>query len=436
MTHSISPFFSVVIPTKNRSYLIGSAIHSVLKQTYANFEIVIADNDESDGTQQVVASFQDPRIRYFRTGGLPMPDNWDFGCARALGDYITILSDRCVYRPRSLEIIVDTIKMTHAKLVSWFVDTFARDSERKMYARKGASGDVYKYSSQDVLEMFVESRAGVWGRYLPRTLNSCVHRSVLNDVRRTTGGRCCLPFAPDYTSGILQLAHTTSLVHIDLPLYISCYKGNGFSFRTQGAEGELARQYISEVGMTREGTYQQMPIRALLSHNLIMRDFIEVRRLCSPRLDHLTPNRVVYYKENCRDAVVRRNNYSEWDRDRDEILKALAQEPEQVQNQVRQTQEYRALVGSQNAAFNALARFRQLPQRLWRFASFEFQTRLLRLPKLTAPVQFEAGSRNVFDAIEMDESLPRVFQPIKSVMAGDFVASLLRSSKFPWRAVV
>ena len=57
------PFFSIVIPTKNRSFLVGYAIQSVRRQSFDDYEIVIADNDDTEETRQVVGGFQDPRIR-------------------------------------------------------------------------------------------------------------------------------------------------------------------------------------------------------------------------------------------------------------------------------------------------------------------------------------------------------------------------------------
>src|SRR5439155_13901434 len=76
-----APFFSVVIPTKNRSFLVGGAISSVLRQSFPDFGLVVVDNDDTDATQKVVASFDDPRVRHVRTGGLSMPDNWEAACA-------------------------------------------------------------------------------------------------------------------------------------------------------------------------------------------------------------------------------------------------------------------------------------------------------------------------------------------------------------------
>lgn len=61
-----SPIVSVIIPTYNREGLIGRAVKSVLNQTFKNFEIIVVDDASSDGTERVIKSFGDSRIRYVR----------------------------------------------------------------------------------------------------------------------------------------------------------------------------------------------------------------------------------------------------------------------------------------------------------------------------------------------------------------------------------
>lgn len=55
---------SVVLPTFNRSRTLARAVRSVLAQGYANLELIIVDDGSTDDTADLVASFDDPRIRY------------------------------------------------------------------------------------------------------------------------------------------------------------------------------------------------------------------------------------------------------------------------------------------------------------------------------------------------------------------------------------
>lgn len=61
-----APTISVVLPTYNRAQVLPRAMRSVLDQSYGDLELIIVDDASSDGTEQIVRSFDDPRIRYFR----------------------------------------------------------------------------------------------------------------------------------------------------------------------------------------------------------------------------------------------------------------------------------------------------------------------------------------------------------------------------------
>jgi glycosyltransferase involved in cell wall biosynthesis len=60
------PLISIIIPTYNQENLISDAIESVLMQDYDNFEIIIADDCSTDNTKNIVNSYTDPRIKYYK----------------------------------------------------------------------------------------------------------------------------------------------------------------------------------------------------------------------------------------------------------------------------------------------------------------------------------------------------------------------------------
>lgn len=61
------PQVSVVIPVHNREELIGRAIDSVLRQSFADFELLVVDDGSTDGTvARVLAQTGDPRLRLLR----------------------------------------------------------------------------------------------------------------------------------------------------------------------------------------------------------------------------------------------------------------------------------------------------------------------------------------------------------------------------------
>jgi glycosyltransferase involved in cell wall biosynthesis len=60
------PLISICIPTYNRASMLKRALQSALTQDYQNIEVVVSDNASTDGTQNIVHAFNDPRVRYYR----------------------------------------------------------------------------------------------------------------------------------------------------------------------------------------------------------------------------------------------------------------------------------------------------------------------------------------------------------------------------------
>lgn len=57
---------SIIMPSWNTGDYIGESIESVLAQTYTNWELIIVDDCSTDNTDEVVARYEDKRIRYFK----------------------------------------------------------------------------------------------------------------------------------------------------------------------------------------------------------------------------------------------------------------------------------------------------------------------------------------------------------------------------------
>jgi len=102
--NSMNPFFSVIIPTYNRSQELKRSVESVLSQSFGNFEILVMDDGSTDDTQKVVSTLNDPRIIYDwekNFGGPARPRNR--GVAKARGEWICFLDADDTWLPYKLE---------------------------------------------------------------------------------------------------------------------------------------------------------------------------------------------------------------------------------------------------------------------------------------------------------------------------------------------
>lgn len=88
-----NPLISIIIPTFNRAYLISQTLHSVINQTYVNWECIIVDDGSTDITGQVIEDFcfKDARFKFYnRPSSRPKGANAcrNYGFEVSKGEYI------------------------------------------------------------------------------------------------------------------------------------------------------------------------------------------------------------------------------------------------------------------------------------------------------------------------------------------------------------
>ena len=101
---------SIILPTFNNAKLISRAITSVINQSYKNWELIIIDNFSIDNTQNVVESFNDKKIKYFKlknNGIIAISRN--YGIKKSSGEFIAFLDSDDYWLNNKLSISVETL---------------------------------------------------------------------------------------------------------------------------------------------------------------------------------------------------------------------------------------------------------------------------------------------------------------------------------------
>lgn len=95
---------SIIMPSWNTERFIATSIHSVISQTYSNWELIIVDDCSTDNTDDVVASFSDSRIKYIKNEhnmGAALTRNR--AMREAQGEWIAFLDSDDLWAPKKLE---------------------------------------------------------------------------------------------------------------------------------------------------------------------------------------------------------------------------------------------------------------------------------------------------------------------------------------------
>ncbi|WP_150295297.1 glycosyltransferase [Sphingobium estronivorans] len=105
---------SVIMPTYNRATKIATAINSVLAQSWANFELIIVDDGSTDHTPEVLATYDDPRIKVLHSqrGGVSGARNT--GLRAAMGEVIFYLDSDNEWTPDFLWIMMQSMRHSGA----------------------------------------------------------------------------------------------------------------------------------------------------------------------------------------------------------------------------------------------------------------------------------------------------------------------------------
>jgi chlorobactene glucosyltransferase len=120
---------SVLVPARNEEKNIRSCVDSLLQQTYSNYEIVILDDQSTDGTWDIIAGYQERfpgRVRAVQ--GEPLSEGW-LGkphamqqlAAVAAGEYLMFTDADTVHGSESIAWAVTNLEFHRADCLSGYV---------------------------------------------------------------------------------------------------------------------------------------------------------------------------------------------------------------------------------------------------------------------------------------------------------------------------
>jgi len=117
----IQPLVTIITPTYNHEDFIGECIESVLAQTYPHWEQIIIDDGSTDRTAEIVAQYDDERIKYIKqdnVGIWRLSETYNKALEISQGKLIAILEGDDFWPPNKLERQIPAFNRREAVL-SW-----------------------------------------------------------------------------------------------------------------------------------------------------------------------------------------------------------------------------------------------------------------------------------------------------------------------------
>lgn len=229
MESTSNPFVSVIIPTYNRLELLKETVHSVRRQTFRDFELIVVNDGCSDGTGEWLDRQLDIRALHRENSGIARSRN--AGAALARGRWFAFLDHDDLWARDKLAIQADYVRVQPetALVAARHVRLGDRVSSRRR--NRWIAGDLFvKAFSQ-----------------------SFIHTSsvmIRRDVFHAVGG-----FPPEYRFADefhvwLRIAARYTIAYVDDPLvFIRFYESNT-SHNRVGVRSDtydiLMRNYIPD----------------------------------------------------------------------------------------------------------------------------------------------------------------------------------------------
>lgn len=236
--------FSIILPTYNVSAYVRKAVLSVLEQrdTCGDFELIIVDDESTDGTWKVVKSFSDdPRVKLYRVSHRGLGAVRNFGVSKATGDYILYLDGDDEFDLRLLSILRSRISAESPDML-----TFS-------WQRIDTQGtvDFPIYGGTTIGSMWT----ACW--------NKCYKRSILSNLAFPEGFKY-----EDVGYAIHARLNANSLVHEPLAIYYHRARPDGISRRRQTLNDRLDVLIGLESVLTRTNDLeiQKVALKIILQH--------------------------------------------------------------------------------------------------------------------------------------------------------------------------
>jgi glycosyltransferase involved in cell wall biosynthesis len=303
-----NPYFSVVLPTRNRAKYLPFAVESVLNQTYGDFELVISNNDSSDNTEEIVKSLDDPRVRYIKTDKtLSMDEHWDFALGHARGGFITFLGDDDAHSKIYLESIKKVVddnpaaEIISCKMADYYYGSSA-ENKKNTYSEALVTflftNELLIHNSpQKIGDLFIDrglSRGKVAEKVeVPQLINTVYHRRVFDKIRENSGRVFPKLLSGDYYLAVVTLSFTENYYYLDSPLsFHGISPASTTSHISSESKGKTLKETQPELAI-----FHKAPLEIFTPYNFTVDAVLLAKSDLGERLDYIDLDMTGYFAE-------------------------------------------------------------------------------------------------------------------------------------------
>jgi glycosyltransferase involved in cell wall biosynthesis len=392
------PFFSVVMPTYNRAHLLPKAIKSVLQQTFTDFELIISNGGSTDNTKDVVAGFNDPRIRYIESKErLSIGDNYQTGLDNTTGEYITFLSDDDAYVPVMFERVKRIIDEQNALIITFQVCRYYHEPDLQFNRHIKANtliaqqftNEVTSFNASHAIEnlfcSFGLSNSSGNTKFITSYLANAVYHHEIFSKLKVIRKKLFAATPADMYLAAAVLYVVDSYFCLDEPLLVWSQWANNATASPIKKRNQIKEHYEKLLG-GEELLY--VPLKFVLPHNCTINAILQAKHDFKNHDGEIQVDWKSYYKSIYQNLIDLKNVGVDVSEELNELYDFLSEQP----NELRQ------VVNDVNKISNTAKRF--LKKNVPPFAK-RLAKQVFNLNKLNDPIIVngnKAGFSNVLEA--------------------------------------
>lgn len=277
-------FLDFIVPTKNRWHLLETTLLSFLAQTNKNFNLLIVDNSDEQRqellAQKLLEKYKNTlSIKYYKTGGLNMLDNWNKGYQLSDADYCYLVTDKIVLDSRAVEIFEQGTKDYP-------------DTNLFLFS---ISGDTHwhKEESKKLISLTLEDMANFFNACWGSELKAFLKRDFKNKLIQQYG-KIIHFVGGDVDEVYLALMNSATYASINYNIIQQRNNMVGSVGRSGEYGGNIYKRYLQDHHLDYDNLYPYAPVNIANNWNGMYNDLFATAKLCNYPCDKNQINKVNY----------------------------------------------------------------------------------------------------------------------------------------------
>lgn len=111
------PDISIIVPIYNAEKYIKKCVDSLLNQTKKEIELILINDGSTDSTHNILKSYKDKRIKYFKNKNQGIGKTRNFGIEKSTGKYIIFIDSDDYIEPTTCEELFEKAEKEKADIV-------------------------------------------------------------------------------------------------------------------------------------------------------------------------------------------------------------------------------------------------------------------------------------------------------------------------------